>query len=75
MGALHRADPEFGRLRSVVVGANTQPAVAHYLQRPGESEYRALAFDVLRIEDRRIAEIASFAFPGLFSAFGLPPAR
>ena len=68
-------DPEFGRLRSVVVGANTQPAVAHYLQRPGESEYRALAFDVLRIEDRRIAEIASFAFPGLFSAFGLPPAR
>ncbi len=66
-------DPEFGHLRSTVVGANTQPAAAHYLRRPGDSDYRALAFDVLRIEDERVAEISSFAFPQLFPAFGLPP--
>jgi RNA polymerase sigma-70 factor (ECF subfamily) len=66
-------DPEFGSLRSVVVGVNTQPAVAHYLRRPGESEYRPLAFDVLRIEGGRVAEITSFVSPELFPAFGLPP--
>jgi RNA polymerase sigma-70 factor (ECF subfamily) len=64
---------EFGRLRSVTAGANMQPAVAHYLRRPGDSEYRPLALDVLRIEAGCIAEITSFLFPGLFPAFGLPP--
>jgi RNA polymerase sigma-70 factor, ECF subfamily len=64
-------DPAFGRLRSVVVGSNMQPAAAHYLCPPGGSEYRPLAFDVLRVEDGRIAEIASFAYPELFPAFGL----
>jgi RNA polymerase sigma-70 factor, ECF subfamily len=67
-------EPGFGQLRSVVTGANAQPAAAHYLRRPGESEYRPLALDVLRIEGGRIAEIASFVFPALFPAFGLPPA-
>jgi RNA polymerase sigma-70 factor, ECF subfamily len=67
-------DPEFGRLRTVVVGANTQPAVAHYLRSPDDSEYRPLAFDLLRVANGRIAEISSFVFPGLFPAFGLPPA-
>jgi RNA polymerase sigma-70 factor, ECF subfamily len=66
-------DPTFGHLRSVVVGANTQPAAAHYLRPPGESEYRPLALDVLRIEGGRVGEISSFVFPGLFPAFGLPP--
>jgi RNA polymerase sigma-70 factor, ECF subfamily len=65
-------DPEFGHLRSVVAGANMQPAAAHYLRLPGESEYRPLALDVLRIEDLRIVEISSFVFPELFPAFGLP---
>ncbi len=67
-------DPEFGELRSVVAGANLQPAVAHYLRRPGESEYRPLALDVLRIEGGAVAEIHSFVFAELFLAFGLPPA-
>jgi RNA polymerase sigma-70 factor (ECF subfamily) len=67
-------DPEFGDLRSVITGANLQPAVAHYLRRPGESEFRPLALDVLRVEDGRVAVIDSFVFPGLFPAFGLPPA-
>ncbi len=65
-------DPEFGHLRSVVAGANMQPAVAHYLRRPGESAYQPLALDVLRTEGGRIAEITSFVFPELFPAFGLP---
>ena len=66
-------EPEFGRLRSLVTGANLQPAAALYLRRPTESEYRPLALDVLRIEAGRVAEITSFAFPRLFPAFGLPP--
>jgi RNA polymerase sigma-70 factor, ECF subfamily len=66
-------DPAFGRLRSVATGANMQPAVAHYLRPPGESQYKPLALDVLRVEDGRIAEISSFVFPELFPAFGLPP--
>jgi RNA polymerase sigma-70 factor, ECF subfamily len=64
-------DPNFGRLRSVVLGANAQPAAAHYLRRPGDSAFRPLAFDVLRVEDGRIAEITSFVYPELFPAFGL----
>ena len=66
-------DPQFGRLRSVVVGANRQPAVAHFLLAPGESDYQPLAIDVLRIEGGLIAEISSFVYPALFPAF--VPAR
>jgi RNA polymerase sigma-70 factor (ECF subfamily) len=66
-------DPEFGHLRTLVAAANRQPAAAHYLRPQGESEYRPLALDVLRIEGGRVAEITSFVFPGLFPAFGLPP--
>jgi RNA polymerase sigma-70 factor (ECF subfamily) len=66
-------DPDFGRLRSVVAAANRQPAAAHYLRAPGESDYRPLALDALRIEGGRVAEISSFVFPDLFPAFGLPP--
>jgi RNA polymerase sigma-70 factor (ECF subfamily) len=65
--------PEFGHLRSVATAANRQPAVAWYLQRPGESEHRALTIDVLRVENGRIAELTAFVFPHLFPAFGLPP--
>jgi RNA polymerase sigma-70 factor (ECF subfamily) len=66
-------DPRFGRLRSVVAGANLQPAAAHYVRPPDESEYRPLALDVLRVDGGRIAEISSFVLPELFPAFGLPP--
>ncbi len=58
----------------MVAAANTQPAAAHYLRQPGETEHRALALDVLRIEGGLIAEITSFVSPELFPAFGLPPA-
>lgn len=63
---------EWGDLRCTVTRANMQPAVACYHRRPGDSEYRALAIDVLRIEDGMVAEIVTF--PGnLFPAFELPP--
>ncbi|MET8989443.1 RNA polymerase subunit sigma-70 [Nonomuraea wenchangensis] len=61
-----------GRWRGVIKGANLQPALAGYLRRPGEREYRAQALNVLRIEHGRIAEITVFE-PRLFAAFGLPP--
>jgi RNA polymerase sigma-70 factor, ECF subfamily len=74
VSAMEKAfDPEFGHLRGVATRANRQPAVAHYLRAPGDTVYRPLAFDVLRVEDGRIAEISSFVFPELFPAFGLPP--
>jgi RNA polymerase sigma-70 factor (ECF subfamily) len=66
-------DPDFGWLRTLVAAANMQPAAAHYLRAPGESAYRPLALDVLRLEGGRVAEIDSFVFPDLFPAFGLPP--
>jgi RNA polymerase sigma-70 factor, ECF subfamily len=66
-------DAQFGSLRSVATGANTQPAIAHYLRAPDDAEYRALAIDVLRFEAGLIAEITSFPDAELFPAFGLPP--
>jgi RNA polymerase sigma-70 factor, ECF subfamily len=65
-------DPEgFGRMIGVVTRANMQPAVGCYRQAPGETEYKALALDVIRIEDGKIAEITTFPAE-LFPAVGLP---
>jgi len=61
-----------GRLQSVPVSANRQPAVAVYRRRPDESEYKPLALDVLRFEGGVVAEIVVFG-PDVFAAFGLPP--
>jgi RNA polymerase sigma-70 factor (ECF subfamily) len=60
-----------GRFRCLPARANGQPAVAAYLRRPGDTEYRPLALDVLRIEDGLVAEIVAFG-PEVFPAFGLP---
>ena len=62
----------FGEFRAVLTRANLQPAVAFYLRKPGEQEFRAMALDVLRIEDGAIAEVTTFV-PELFRAFGLAP--
>ena len=48
------------------------PTAASYLRQPGDTEFRAFKFDVLRVEDGRIAEITTFG-PELFPVFGLPP--
>ena len=61
----------FGQLRCVVTHANLQPAVANYVRRPGNSVWRAMALDVLRIEEGLITEIVTFA-PDTFPLFGLP---
>jgi RNA polymerase sigma-70 factor (TIGR02960 family) len=61
-----------GDWRLVPTLANRMPAAASYLRRPGDSEFRAYKFDVLRIENGVIAEITTFN-AGLFPTFGLPP--
>jgi RNA polymerase sigma-70 factor, ECF subfamily len=63
---------DFGAFRCLVTRANAQPAVACYVRRPGDSEYRSLALDVLRISDGLIAEITTFP-SDVFEAFELPP--
>jgi SnoaL-like domain len=62
-----------GDIRCRLTRANTQPAAACYLRRPGETGYGALGLDVLRIENGLIAEIITFG-ADVFPAFGLPPA-
>jgi RNA polymerase sigma-70 factor (TIGR02960 family) len=59
-----------GDWRLVPTQANRMPTAASYLRRPGDSEFRAFKFDVLRIEDGTIAEITTFG-ARLFPAFGL----
>jgi RNA polymerase sigma-70 factor (ECF subfamily) len=61
-----------GEWRLVPTLANRMPTAASYLRKPGDTEYRAFKFDVLRIEAGRIAEITTFGAE-LFPAFGLPP--
>ena len=46
------------------------PAAASYLRRPGDTQFRAFKFDVMRIEAGTIAEITTFN-ADLFPAFGL----
>ena len=57
-----------GDWRLVPTQANRMPTAASYLRRPGDSEFRAFKFDVLRIEDGAIVEITTFGaglVPGL----------
>ena len=60
-----------GDWRLVPTVANRMPTAASYLRRPGDSEFRAFKFDVLRVENGRIVEITTFGY-SLFPAFGLP---
>jgi RNA polymerase sigma-70 factor (ECF subfamily) len=67
-------DDSWGHLRCVLTRVNKQPAVAAYLKRAGDSEYRPLALDVLRIENGEVTEIIAFSLePPLLKALGLPP--
>jgi RNA polymerase sigma-70 factor (TIGR02960 family) len=60
-----------GEWRSVLTWANRQPAVAHYVRRPGTAIYRPQVLDVIRFVDGKVAEITAFE-PHLFAAFDLP---
>jgi RNA polymerase sigma-70 factor, ECF subfamily len=62
----------WGHLRCVVTSANRQPAVACYVKRTGDTEYRPLVLDVLRIENGAVTEIAVFPLEPLLEALGLP---
>jgi RNA polymerase sigma-70 factor (ECF subfamily) len=59
-----------GPIRTVATAANRQPAAACYVRAPGDTEFRAFAIDVLRIESGRIVELTSFHAE--FDAFDLP---
>ncbi len=61
-----------GQFRTVATAANRQPAVAAYVRKPGDAEYRALGVDVLRLEGGLVIEITRFVTPDVFAAFGLP---
>jgi RNA polymerase sigma-70 factor (TIGR02960 family) len=69
---LHEGLTAPGDWRLVPTRANRQPTAASYLRAPGDSEFRAFKFDVLRVEDGKIVEITTFD-ASLFPAFGLPP--
>ena len=64
------SDEDGGDWRLVPTWANRMPTAASYLRRPGDTEFRAFKFDVLRIRDGLIAEITTFGAE-LFPAFGL----
>jgi RNA polymerase sigma-70 factor (ECF subfamily) len=65
-----------GEFRIVPVWTNRQPAAANYLRRPGDTAFRAMAVDVLRVEDGLITDIVTFehtaSFP-VFDLLDLPP--
>jgi RNA polymerase sigma-70 factor (ECF subfamily) len=61
-----------GEVRRVAVAANRQPGSAGYLRPPGQSAYRPLGLELLRIENSEVAEITMFVNGELFSAFELP---
>jgi RNA polymerase sigma-70 factor (ECF subfamily) len=61
-----------GEWRLVGTWANRMPTAASYLRKDGDTTFRAFKFDVLRIENGRVAEITTFG-PELFGVFGLPP--
>lgn len=62
------------RFRYVATSSNLQLAAASYVREGGDSLYRPMGIDVLRIEDGLIAEITLFLRPDLFEAFELPAA-
>jgi RNA polymerase sigma-70 factor (TIGR02960 family) len=65
---------EMGAWRLVPVSANRMPGAASYLLAPGDTQYRAFKFDIMRVQDGVLAEITTFP-AALFPAFGLPEVR
>jgi RNA polymerase sigma-70 factor, ECF subfamily len=61
-----------GQWRALPVMANGQPGAAGYLRRPGQTAFFPFVLTVLRFEHGRVADIAAFEQPSMFTAFGLP---
>ena len=65
--------PSFGAMRLRVFEANGGPAAAAYVQRPGESVFRAQSLQILSLAaDGSIGRIDVFMNPEAFTKFGLP---
>lgn len=62
-----------GSWRCLPTRANGQPAVANYLRRWDQKDYRPFTLVVLGVQEGMLTEMATFARPALFAAFGLPP--
>jgi len=60
-----------GEFLLIPTAANGQPALAEYR---GHGVHRAAAVQVLTLTAGRVAWVVVFHDPGLFAAFGLPPA-
>jgi RNA polymerase sigma-70 factor, ECF subfamily len=65
--ALDAGMGSLGHWRMLSTRANRQPT-----RRWGDSQYRAFALTVLRVENGAVVEITAFERPDLFPAFGLP---
>ena len=61
-----------GQWRLLPIRANGQLGAAGYLRRAGETAFVPFVLAVLRLEQGRVAEIAAFEQPSMFTAFGLP---
>jgi RNA polymerase sigma-70 factor (ECF subfamily) len=61
-----------GQWRVLPIRANGQLGAAGYLRRDGETAFVPFVLSVLRLEQGRVAEIAAFEQPSMFTAFGLP---
>jgi RNA polymerase sigma-70 factor (ECF subfamily) len=70
--ALREGMNSLGRWRLLPITANGQPGAAGYLRRPGETAFLPFVLAVLCFEDGRLADIAAFEQPSMFTAFGLP---
>jgi RNA polymerase sigma-70 factor, ECF subfamily len=62
----------FGQFRCLVTQSNGMPAVANYVRKPGQSKFRAMALDVLQIEDGLVKSIVTFDLAGRVKEFDLP---
>lgn len=60
-----------GHFRSVATFANRQPAVAHYLRKWDDTEFRAFTLVVLSFEDEELVDFTTFMAPQMFANFGL----
>ena len=65
-------DERPGDFRLVPTRANRQPAAANYMRVWGDTVFRAMSLDVLRVEHGELVEITTFE-ASMFAAFGLPP--
>ena len=61
-----------GEYRCLPTSANRQPAAAIYLRVPGDTEFRLISVEVLRIVDGMIAEIFDYGMPEVLARFDLP---